>query len=212
MWTDTAYSGGDPSIELFDWAARSWPILRAKLASTHLHAASIGCCEETFVEEFARRQPNATITGVDQREWGYSGPGNGTCRIGNALDERLFPPHTLDLVVFLGSLEHIGLGFYGDPQDVAGDSQAVENARLWLKPAGLLYFDVPYNPSRYFIPGNRHYRCYDDAALWSRVIRAGMMVEGMAWSDAEPRRFTGKPSHEVVPFQYVMVCLRSAGV
>jgi len=48
-----------------------------------------------------------------------------------------------DAIVSFSSIEHDGLGRYGDPLDPRGDFAAMVEFGSWLKPGGLLYLGVP---------------------------------------------------------------------
>ena len=54
--------------------------------------------------------------------------------------------HKVDFIFTFSSLEHNGLGRYGDPLDVAGDLKDVELLSCVIKPGGLLYLGVPVGP------------------------------------------------------------------
>lgn len=55
-------------------------------------------------------------------------------------------PRKFDVVVSISSIEHDGLGRYGDPLDPDGDLKAMHNFRDLLKPDGLLLLAVPLGP------------------------------------------------------------------
>jgi SAM-dependent methyltransferase len=54
------------------------------------------------------------------------------------------PDETADIVAIISTLEHVGLGRWGDPLDVNGDLRAMEEARRILKPGGHVILTVPY--------------------------------------------------------------------
>lgn len=49
-----------------------------------------------------------------------------------------------DCVVAVSSVEHMGLGFYGDPTDKDGDLKTMEKISKILKPQGTLIITVPF--------------------------------------------------------------------
>jgi SAM-dependent methyltransferase len=53
-----------------------------------------------------------------------------------------------DSISALHSIEHFGLGRYGDPIDICGHEKAINNIREILKPNGLFFFSVPIGPQR----------------------------------------------------------------
>lgn len=57
----------------------------------------------------------------------------------------------------LHALEHFGLGRYGDPLDVDGDTKGLTNLHRMLKPGGILYLSVPIGPQRIEFNAHRVY-------------------------------------------------------
>jgi SAM-dependent methyltransferase len=55
-----------------------------------------------------------------------------------------FPDNFFDAVTAISTIEHIGLGRYGDPLDKEGDKKATQEIRRILKPKGKLLLTVPY--------------------------------------------------------------------
>lgn len=49
-----------------------------------------------------------------------------------------------DCIVAVSSIEHMGLGFYGDPKIEDGDFKTIEKMKKILKPSGILVLTVPY--------------------------------------------------------------------
>lgn len=54
----------------------------------------------------------------------------------------------LESISCLHSIEHFGLGRYGDPFDVDGHLKGFSNICKMLKPAGIFYFSTPVGPLR----------------------------------------------------------------
>lgn len=54
------------------------------------------------------------------------------------------PNEFADFISIISTLEHIGLGRYGDPLDVDGDVKAMREAYRILKPHGYLVVTIPY--------------------------------------------------------------------
>ena len=81
-----------------------------------------------------------------------------------ALTPRLFAKQWLagklrnvDFIFTFSSLEHNGLGRYGDPLDPAGDLKDVEMLSCVIKPGGLLYLGVPVGPDAVVFNAHRIY-------------------------------------------------------
>lgn len=109
-------------------------------------------------------RPDLHITGIDVRA--CDRPAADAVIQGDVLTHD-FPAECFDAIVFISSLEHIGLGAYGDPIDADGDTHAVQRGTGWLRPGGLVYFDVPYGQT-YEVTGK--YRRYNDVAIASRLL------------------------------------------
>lgn len=51
-----------------------------------------------------------------------------------------------DAAFSISTVEHIGIGHYGDPVDSAGDWKTIDAVRRALRPEGRLFLTVPYGP------------------------------------------------------------------
>jgi hypothetical protein len=208
------YEHGDPSVKLWDYAVRAgW--IDLPLGASGLE---LGCCETDWHTWMRQADPETYLAGVD---WNACDGYTGRFIRGDASRREPFivagPPASFDAVVLLGSLEHFGLGFYGDPEaEQFGDVRAVAFAALWLKPGGFLYYDVPWTPAEYYVTANRHFRVYDDAALAERITPAGLTLERQAWAvgnpDPPPELISERPTEPMVPFWYCVRLLRKAPV
>jgi len=58
------------------------------------------------------------------------------------------PPSTTDSLSCLHTIEHFGLGRYGDPVDADAYLRGWENLYKLLEPGGTLYFSTPIGPQR----------------------------------------------------------------
>uniref|UniRef100_A0A914XFF9 DUF268 domain-containing protein n=1 Tax=Plectus sambesii TaxID=2011161 RepID=A0A914XFF9_9BILA len=63
----------------------------------------------------------------------------------------------LDFVVSFSSIEHSGLGRYGDPLDPNGDLREVDKIRCLLKAGGLLYIGLPSGQDQVVFNAHRLY-------------------------------------------------------
>jgi SAM-dependent methyltransferase len=71
-----------------------------------------------------------------------------------------------DLVTCLSTIEHIGLGRYGDPIDPWGDIKMAKNLRRMLRPGGVMLISFPSGPGCVVFNQHRIYTPYRRAALF----------------------------------------------
>lgn len=149
--------------------------------------------------------PTLQIQGVDWRA--CTRPG--LVHVADARRADLFHDGTFDLVVSISAIEHVGLGHYSDdPADADGDTVVMQNILRWLKPGGLLYFDVPYRPQGYQVIGTKC-RAYDHAALSRRLLQ-GFAVEWLGYSLIDPIALMPKPYLSTGEYDYVACWARKA--
>lgn len=174
-----------------------------------MRVLEVACCEADWLHEAARAWPDVRFVGIDTRAPNAGAEGDRVRRRNaDALNADLFEPESLDAVVSLSAIEHVGLGHYGDPIDPDGDSKAVANIWRWLKPGGWFYFDVPYDPSGYRVQGTKC-RVYDTASLMSRVMPRGAWRGSRFYSEAAHASvLVPEPAAPATPFHYVAVFLQ----
>jgi len=68
-----------------------------------------------------------------------------------------FPTNSINSLSCMHTIEHVGLGRYGDPIDPAGDLKAIEELKRVLAPGGSLYFVVPVGKPRVCFNAHRVY-------------------------------------------------------
>lgn len=131
----------------------------------------IGCAEGNWLGPMHTARPDLDLVGLDVRQ--VDRPG---AIVGDILTYD-FPPASFDAIVAVSSIEHVGLGHYGDPKDVDGDTHAMQRATRWLKPGGWVYLDVPYREQdgAYQVHGSS-FRAYDPPTVISRLIVPGLVV------------------------------------
>ena len=141
----------------------------------------IGCAEADWIGPMKQARPDVIITGIDWRA--CERPAADNLVQGDVLTTRAFAPESFDAVVLISALEHIGLGHYGRPRDPAdpnGDRKCMARAREWLRPKGLLYADVPWNPDPGYQVCGTECRIYDDKVL--RVLGYPLHLAFRAWT------------------------------
>lgn len=207
-WT---HHSGDPGLCLFTAALKAAPP-EVNLTG---HVLEIGCAECNWLTLAHEADPTLTLTGIDWRQCERRG-----ATIVQA-DVRMadLPGQHYDAIVAISSLEHIGLGYYNhDPLDDDGDLVTISNCYRWLKPGGLLYFDVPYRPDESYRVIGTKYRQYDDDALSRRLLRpfwgeGGEIVSVSYAHGSRPGTLIAKPTTGPLggrPFYYAAVWARKA--
>lgn len=195
------YSLGDPSIVLWSEAVRRWP-LSVPMGGTMLE---LGCAESDWAVWMKKARPDITIIGVDVNEVpGYGGDQMVVADAASVTAFEIAPLDAVDAVVMLGSLEHFGLGYYGDPKNPHADIQALVNARAWLAPGGWCYYDVPWTPLLGFTSDNHHWRCYSDEQITGRLTQ-GLHPMGRGYSDPHVQAWKAiRPRLPTHPFWYLI--------
>ncbi|KAI1709432.1 hypothetical protein DdX_11219 [Ditylenchus destructor] len=86
-----------------------------------------------------------------------------------------------DFIVSFSSIEHSGLGRYGDPIDPFGDIKEMQKIRCMLKPGGLFFLGLPVGQDN--VGWNCH-RTYGRIRL--AMMTAGFEVVDIFYMDEEP--------------------------
>lgn len=68
-----------------------------------------------------------------------------------------WPPTSLDLIINCSSVEHVGLGRFGDPIGENDDLKAMKLLRSLLKPGGIMLLTIPVGKDAVFAPLHRLY-------------------------------------------------------
>jgi SAM-dependent methyltransferase len=117
----------------------------------------IGCVESELPRRMA--QHKHAVYGIDLRA--CSDP-SGFVFVTGDLERLPFRDSVFDIVTDVSTLEHVGLGRYGDALSPDGDKKALREVGRVLKPAGLLLATIPCGPdticySKQGIPLHRAY-------------------------------------------------------
>jgi len=101
------------------------------------------------------------IYGIDIYNYGRKHPNLHFFR--NDFLESPFRGNFFDVVISLSTIEHIGLGFYGEKRDLHGDKRAVEEVKRVLKPKGIFLLTAPFGRPT----DSTWYRVYDKKRITS---------------------------------------------
>jgi SAM-dependent methyltransferase len=110
------------------------------------------------------------VHGVDVRPYRFTHPGFTFHQVD------LFqwtPPQVFDTVLLVSTLEHFGIGGYGDLQISDADHKAVERITDWLTPGGQLLVSVPFGRAAI----TPKHRIYDSSRL-------GQIFQPFTWVEA----------------------------
>ncbi len=196
-----AYPNTDPALTLFDRAVRAWDLDLPPGA----RVLELGCCESDFSDWLLRADPTIQLTGVDVRPCpDYKG----TFIQGSAdsYTDVQFGRGVFEAVILLGSLEHFGLGWYGDPVNPHADMTVMSRIAEWLAPGGWCYYDVPWTPvyGGAHVSENKHYRVYDDDTI-ANLDRHGKLVpkrRAYATDEGVKPQWT-RPTEPASPFWFL---------
>lgn len=100
---------------------------------------------------------------IDVREYEYDGIINNlNCVVGD-IRETNFLDSSFDIVLAVSTIEHVGLGRYGDPIDSNGDENAIKEIRRIMTNGGFFLMTVPFGK----ITINKTHRVYNEELLQS---------------------------------------------
>ncbi|MCF4967337.1 class I SAM-dependent methyltransferase [Nostoc sp. CMAA1605] len=125
--------------------------------SNEVKILDVGSAESLISYELATL--NYSVTAIDIRPTALFHPN--LQFIKSDICKPVIPPASFDCVIALSTLEHIGLGWYGDEQGESYDIEAVKQINLLLKPEGKFILTVPYGKKAV----TPVHRIYDKASL-----------------------------------------------
>ncbi|MBD2725440.1 DUF268 domain-containing protein [Nostoc sp. FACHB-892] len=108
--------------------------------SRHIEILDVGAAESLLSYELASF--NYSVTAIDIRPIALFHPNLKFVK--TDICKPVLPPASFDCVIALSTLEHIGLGWYGDETGESYDIKAVQQISLLLKPEGSFILTVPY--------------------------------------------------------------------
>lgn len=108
--------------------------------STEVSILDVGAAESLLSYELATL--NYSVTAIDIRPIAVSHPNLKFVK--SDICKPVLPPNSFDCVIALSTLEHIGLGWYGDEVAENYDVEAVKEINGLLKSEGYFILTVPY--------------------------------------------------------------------
>ncbi|WP_375495445.1 DUF268 domain-containing protein [uncultured Nostoc sp.] len=108
--------------------------------SNNITVLDVGAAESLLSYELASF--NYSVTAIDIRPIALFHPNLKFVK--TDICNPVLPPASFDCVIALSTLEHIGLGWYGDETGESYDIKAVQQISLLLKPEGSFILTVPY--------------------------------------------------------------------
>jgi 2-polyprenyl-3-methyl-5-hydroxy-6-metoxy-1,4-benzoquinol methylase len=161
-----------------------YPLLFRALPEPPARVLDFGCVEGVLPLQLAAF--GYEVTAVDFRPYAFAHPAVTFVKADILTWEP--PPASHDAVVSISTVEHVGLGGYGDPVAEDGDCIAVRRLLNACRPSGLFVLTVPAGEPT----TARNYRVYDEARVRALVpgissLRFFIKPERYgAWVEAAP--------------------------
>jgi SAM-dependent methyltransferase len=160
------------------------PFVLRSLEESDERILDVGCSQSILPLELAHL--GFRVWGIDQRSYPVRHPNFAFVRCD--VCQLSFPASFFDTVICLSTLEHVGLGFYGDTRHERGDLAAIRELSRVLKPGGKLILTTPYGRR-----GEGWQRVYDSAGI--AELLAGLRIEkarycvqaGDVWQETDER-------------------------
>lgn len=146
------------------------PFVLRSLEQAGQRVLDVGCSQSILPLELAHL--GFRVWGIDQRSYPVRHPNFEFVRCD--VCQLTFPESFFDAVVCLSTIEHVGLGFYGDTRQDRGDLAAVRELRRVLKPGGKLILTTPFGRR-----GEGWQRVYDLSGI--QELLEGLKVETMRY-------------------------------
>ena len=131
---------------------KAWVLRQLARIPLSAKLLDIGCTESILSIELA--SSGFQVTGIDVRPYPLEHPNFMFVRAD--LCNSQLEPESYDVIIALSAIEHIGLGFYGDPVGKPSDKSAMREVYRLLKPGGQLLITVPFGV-RAVLPLHRIY-------------------------------------------------------
>jgi 2-polyprenyl-3-methyl-5-hydroxy-6-metoxy-1,4-benzoquinol methylase len=131
----------------------------------------IGCCSSRLPIQIASL--GFEVHGVDVRPYPFTHPLFKFHQLDFVRDGARLGAETFDVVTAVSTVEHIGLGGYGEVTDPQGDLRAMQAIHTVLKPGGQLIITFPYGRSGL----TSKHRVYDQSAVACLIVGFALVKE-----------------------------------
>lgn len=128
---------------------------------------------------------------IDVRNYEYAGLSHDLHSVVGDIRRTSFPDSFFDAVVAVSTVEHVGLGRYGDPIDTEGDRNAIREIRRIMASDGILLITIPF--------GKRSitslHRVYDENTL--SLLLEGFKVQSIDYFLSKDRLWARATKEQV---------------
>lgn len=169
-------------LRKFEYAFQAECLLRDDVQPDHVVDVGGGVSYSTVVPMLLEL-PNCRITSIDVVNRDVASKYNVTYVKGNCIETNM-PDESATAVTIISTLEHVGLGRWGDPLDTAGDLHTMDEIYRILNPGGHVILTVPYgyptvvyNLHRIYDAGRIAELCNKFEVIESRYTMHGKRVE-----------------------------------
>jgi len=160
------------------------PLVLQHLRATDRQVLDFGGYESVLPLQLASLGHEVTV--LDQRRYPLTHP-NLTVRAADLYDPGLRFDEPFDSIISVSTIEHLGLGRYGDVTREDGDRAGVDRLWSFLRPGGRLLASVPAGKPA----AQRGYRVYNEARLYDVFPR----ITEIRWFRKEHRSGAWLPSN-----------------
>jgi len=128
---------------------------------------------------------------IDVRDYEYAGLSDNLHSVVGDIRRTGFPDGFFDVVVAVSTIEHVGLGRYGDPIDVEGDRKAIKEIRRIMTSDGILLVTVPFGKQS----TTSLHRVYDENTLLS--LLEGFKIQSIDYFSSVDRLWARTTKEQV---------------
>ena len=157
----------------------------------------LGCAESLLPIELASN--GYLVTGVDTRFYPLEHPNFMFVR--TDICNSQLETGSFDVVIAMSTIEHVGLGYYGDPTTNSSDRSALREIFRFLRPGGSLLITVPYG-RRAHLP---LHRVYDRRSLQTLLrgfqivkLEFGIKINEKTWKLSSSEKQAAAQVHDRV--------------